>query len=84
MYVVYSLYKPQKVTPTVAALYTNCALCNLKLGKWNQVIEDCQKAAELDPSIVKSHFFKGQALVELGNYNEAIASLKKGICSRAL
>lgn len=70
---------PQKVTPSVPTLYTNCALCNLKLGRWTQVIEDCQKVEQLDSSVIKSHFFKGQALVELGKYDEAIVNLKKGV-----
>ena len=61
-------------------LYTNRALCNLKLGKWTTVVEDCQKVEELDPSVVKSHFFKGQALVELGKFDSAILSLKRGTC----
>ena len=69
----------QKTAPTKPTLYTNRALCYLKLGNWNQVVEDCQKAAQLDPSVLKAHFFKGQALVELGKYDGAIVSLKKGL-----
>ena len=68
----------QSIAPSVPTLYTNRALCNLKLGKWSQVVEDCQKAEQLDPSLIKSHFFKGQALTELGKYDSAILSLKKG------
>lgn len=73
------VFFPQKVTPSIPTLYTNCALCNLKLGRWTQVIEDCQKVEQLDSSVIKSHFFKGQALVELGKYDEAIVNLKKGV-----
>ena len=69
----------QKRTPLSPPLYTNRALCYLKLGNWNQVIEDCQKAAQLDPSVIKAHFFKGQALIELGKYDGAIVSLKNGM-----
>ena len=69
----------QKDTPAKPTLYTNRALCCLKLGNWSQVVEDCEKAAQLDPSIIKAHFYKGQALIELGRYDGAIVSLKKGV-----
>ena len=42
-------------------------------------MQDCEKAVQLDPSVIKAHFYKGQALVELGKYDGAIVSLKKGI-----
>lgn len=37
----------------------------------------------MDPELVKGYFFKGQALVELGKFDDAIVSLKKGeiICA---
>ena len=70
---------PQKTTPSKPTLYTNRALCCLKLENWSQVVQDCEKAVQLDPSIVKAHFYKGQALVELGKYDGAIMSLKKGV-----
>ena len=70
---------PQKTTPSKPTLYTNRALCCLKLENWSQVVQDCEKAVQLDPSIIKAHFYKGQALVELGKYDGAIMSLKKGV-----
>jgi len=53
-------------------------LCHLKLKKWAQAITDCRRAIELDPNLVKAHFFLGQALLEQENYDEALASLKRG------
>ena len=53
-------------------------MCHLKLKKWAQAITDCRRAIELDPTLVKAHFFLGQALLEQENYDEAIASLKRG------
>ena len=41
-------------------------------------MEDCQKALQLDSTLVKAHFFLGQALTELENYDDAIVSLKTG------
>ena len=68
----------QAKTPHEAVLYTNRALCHLKLGQWTLVVEDCQKALQLDSTLVKAHFFLGQALTELENYDDAIVSLKTG------
>ena len=71
---------PQKTTSSKPTLYTNRALCCLKLENWSQVVQDCEKAVQLDPSSIKAHFYKGQALIELGKYDGAIVSLKKGVC----
>ena len=42
-------------------------------------MNDCRKAIELDPKLIKAHFFMGQALTELDNYDEAITELKIGV-----
>ena len=70
----------QAKSPHEAVLFTNRALCHLKLGQWTLVVEDCQKALQLDSILVKAHFFLGQALIELENYDDAILSLKTGTC----
>lgn len=53
-------------------------MCHIKLGQWSSVIEDCQSAIQLDPAVVKAHFYLGQAYVELKNYDEAIESFETG------
>lgn len=62
---------------SVPLYYTNRALCNLKLGRWDSVIQDCRIALEHDNSWVKAHFFLGQALMETNNYEEAIKHLQR-------
>ncbi|CAL4162482.1 unnamed protein product, partial [Meganyctiphanes norvegica] len=63
--------------PSVAVYYTNRALCNLKLKRWELVCQDCRTALELDSSLVKAHFFLGQALLETENYDESIKHLQR-------
>ncbi|KAB7494835.1 STIP1 homology and U box-containing protein 1 [Armadillidium nasatum] len=63
--------------PTVAIYYTNRALCNLKLKRWDLVCQDCRTALELDPMLVKAHFFLGQSLLESDNYDESIKHLQR-------
>ena len=58
--------------------YTNRALCHLKLKQWQLALQDCRQALEVDSSLVKAHFFAGQALLELKMYDEAIMSLMHG------
>ena len=65
-------------SPNTPTFFTNRALCHLKLKQWEQAIQDCRQALDMDRSLVKGHFFMGQALVELGYYDESIASLKRG------
>ncbi len=72
----------QAESPQVAVYYTNRALCYLKLGLWTKVVEDCRNAIQLEPTLIKAHFFLGQALTELESYGEAIVSLKTGRCTR--
>ena len=57
--------------------YTNRALCNLKLKRWDLVCQDCRTALELDATLVKAHFFLGQAYLEVDNYEESIKHLQR-------
>ena len=59
--------------------FTNRALCLLKLGRWESVVQDCRSALDLDSTWVKGHFFLGQALMEMECYEEAIKHLQRGI-----
>ncbi|KAI9273717.1 hypothetical protein BY458DRAFT_508018 [Sporodiniella umbellata] len=64
--------------PNVPTYYTNRALCNLKSEKYDQVVNDCRKAIELDSSIVKGYYLLGQALTEKKQHTEALNKLKIG------
>ncbi|CAK9299974.1 unnamed protein product [Gordionus sp. m RMFG-2023] len=63
--------------PNVSKYYTNRALTHLRLKKLESCVQDSGRALELDPKCIKAHFFCGQALLDLGNFNEAIISLQK-------
>lgn len=63
---------------TVCVYYTNRALCYSKIEKYDQVITDCRKAIELDPSSVKAYYLIGQALIEKKQHTEALNKLKTG------
>lgn len=62
-------------------LYSNRALCHCKLKRWTDVVADCSRALELDPSAVKAHFMLGQARCEAGAFDDAVSSLTTGVSS---
>jgi len=49
------------------------------MKQWQLACQDCRSALEFDSSHVKAHFFAGQALLEMKLYDEAIASLLRGL-----
>jgi len=68
----------QMKNPVVPIYFTNRALCFLKLKQWEKACTDCRRALEMDFSFIKGCFFLGIALIELGNYDEAIKQLQRG------
>jgi len=62
---------------SVPTYFTNRALCYLKKSQWDLVIKDCKRALDLDPNLVKAHFFMGQALQELDAMDECVACLQR-------
>lgn len=63
--------------PTVPSYFTNRALCHLKMKRWDASCQDCRRALDMDSALVKGHFFLGQALLEMENYDEAIKHLQR-------
>lgn len=63
--------------PLIAIFFSNRALCHLKLQQFNQASQDCRRALELDPNLIKAHFFLGQALAELNNFDDSLKHLQR-------
>lgn len=63
--------------PEVPIYFSNRALCYLKLKQWPEAIHDCHRALELDPNIIKAHFYLGQALAELYSYDDSLKHLQR-------
>lgn len=63
-------------------LYANRAACYLNLGLYNQVLEDCDKALQLNHNNYRVLFRKGKSLKELGRQKEAYDVVVK--CSLAV
>ncbi|CAG2181396.1 unnamed protein product, partial [Oppiella nova] len=57
--------------PSVPTFFTNRALCYLKLQQWEQSYQDCRRALEMEPNLIKGHFFLGQSLLEMDHFDDA-------------
>lgn len=64
--------------PNNATYFTNRALCNIKLKKYDAACQDCRRALDMDPNLIKGHFFLGLSLMEISSYDEAIKHLQRG------
>ncbi len=62
-----------------AVLYSNRALCELQLGKWELAREDAEDAIELDPGQVKYYRTLSQALSNMSLLTDAIEVCTQGL-----
>ncbi|KAL7286562.1 hypothetical protein TKK_0019189 [Trichogramma kaykai] len=65
--------------PNQALYFTNRALAYLKLKRYESSCQDCRRALDLEPCLVKGHFFLGLALQGLELYDEAIKHLQRAV-----
>ncbi|XP_076677761.1 STIP1 homology and U-box containing protein 1 [Andrena cerasifolii] len=65
--------------PSQPLYFTNRALCHLKLKRWESSCQDCRRALDIDPCLVKGHFFLGLALLELELFDEAVKHLQRAV-----
>ncbi|KAG4094926.1 hypothetical protein H8356DRAFT_1045606 [Neocallimastix lanati (nom. inval.)] len=66
--------------PKNIVYYTNRALCNIRLRKFEEAIYDCKKAIDIDKNSLKGNYLLGQAIIESSSsparLNEAIKVLR--------
>lgn len=63
----------------IIPLHLNLAACKLQLKDYNGTVEDCDEVLSLSGENVKALFRKGQALVNLKDWDKAEDALKKAI-----
>lgn len=61
---------------TNSKLLNNRAMCYSKLKQWQNAIQDCDKAIQLDPSYTKAKKTRAKALGEGGDWEEAVRAYK--------
>uniref|UniRef100_A0A183CI44 E3 ubiquitin-protein ligase CHIP n=1 Tax=Globodera pallida TaxID=36090 RepID=A0A183CI44_GLOPA len=63
--------------PNDPTYFTNRALCNLNLKKWEPAAEDCRKALDMDRKNVKANYYLGKVYVHQKQFDEAIKVLMR-------
>lgn len=61
---------------TNSKILNNRAMCYSKQKQWQQAIQDCDKAIQLDPSYTKARKTRAKALGEGGDWEEAVRAYK--------
>lgn len=69
--------KALNTDPFSPLLYTNRAMARLKLELYDGVVEDCMQSLKLLPHNMKAHYYRAQALLELGRPAEALLAAKE-------
>jgi tetratricopeptide (TPR) repeat protein len=59
-------------------LFSNRALCFLKLHEWQSSLEDAERVVELDAASAKGYYIKGKSQLRLGSTENAVRSLTRG------
>ncbi|XP_037316956.2 peptidyl-prolyl cis-trans isomerase D [Pungitius pungitius] len=67
----------QKLVPTALSCFLNTAACNLKLQLWQDAVDSCNEALELNPANTKALFRRAQAWQGLKENSKAMIDLKK-------
>ena len=62
---------PRDVKDLIIPLFTNKALCCLKLQRWAEAVAACDAALELDPNCVKALYRRALAGIENRNFPDA-------------
>jgi stress-induced-phosphoprotein 1 len=65
--------------PKDHTLYSNRALCFMKLLAWPQAKQDCDKALDIDPKFVRALERRGNCHIMLKEHTKALADFKKGL-----
>ncbi|XP_061580800.1 peptidyl-prolyl cis-trans isomerase D [Cololabis saira] len=67
----------KKLEPTVVSCFLNTAACNLKMQLWQDALDSCTEALELNEANTKALFRRAQAWQGLKEFEKALVDLKK-------
>lgn len=64
-------------------LYSNRCAVRLLVKKNEEALRDAKRCLNLEPTFIKAHYRKAQALQRLGKFDEAVAACKDGLTHHA-
>ncbi|CAB3999198.1 peptidyl-prolyl cis-trans isomerase FKBP62-like [Paramuricea clavata] len=59
--------------------HSNLAACQLKLERYQHVLENCTKVIQMDSANIKAFYRRAQACIALNDFDEATSDLKKAL-----
>lgn len=62
-----------------AVLFANRAACSQKLERWQEVVDDCKLAIDLDSEYVKAYCRRSSAYEALARWHDSFEDLKKAV-----
>lgn len=68
----FNLNRANALNPKDALVYLHRSYLNLKLMKYDEVIQDCQKVINIDPGVEKAYNNMGYSYFSLNNYDKAL------------
>jgi len=68
-----------EVSQCKVASHLNLAAVCLKASDWKRVIDNCQKALDIDPQNVKARFRRAEALKATKDYDQALLDLNAAL-----
>jgi len=69
----------QQLLDTRVTCYNNLAAAQLKIDAWDAAISSCDHVLRVQPNNVKALFRKGKCLANKGDYDAAIAVLRRAV-----
>ncbi|XP_071181630.1 peptidyl-prolyl cis-trans isomerase FKBP4-like isoform X2 [Mytilus edulis] len=67
----------EKRNSLMLATHLNIAMCEIKVGDFSEVREECNKALEIDPKSVKAYFRRATAYFQVHDHESAKADYEK-------
>jgi DnaJ family protein C protein 7 len=71
--------KANELKTLLASYYGNRAAASTMILKYNDALEDCNHAIEIDPKFIKAHFRKAKILTTLGRLDDALKAYSYGL-----
>lgn len=68
-----------KRNPDDAKIYSNRAACYTKLTAFNEALKDAEMCVQLEPTFLKGHLRKGNALLAMKENSKAAAAFQKAL-----
>jgi serine/threonine-protein kinase len=75
----HAIRRAQSIEPLSAVLAASEAIVHFAAHRYGESIVECERALELEPNFGLTHFFRGQALVQLEQYDRARSAYQRAI-----